>query len=692
MLIFDQLQKADRHLRVLSWLIALGMLVLLGGLWWVQVVRSRHYVENERLQSYRTVRVPAPRGKILDRNGVALAENRPVYSVSIYLADRAWRDRVHQEYARAEAAARAATTAARPPSLLERVSSWFGYQPSLVQHRRLTKEERERLEREARYSVTSNIVMQLGAILGQSIPPPDEAKFRRHYEQSRVMPFPILSKLDAAQIARLQERGLSLPGVDMEIQPQRIYPHHTLAAQVIGCLRRTEESADGELSTYDYKLPDYRGYSGIEASLDEPLRGHAGAKSVLVNNLGYRQNETDLSSVEVGRDVTLTLDTNIQTVAERELGRALGYNQLVRGAAVVLDVRTGEILAMASAPVFNPNDWIPLLPQTIWNTYTNEDVAPLQNRAVFGNYRPGSTFKIFVALAGLEAGTLDTNKIIRVDPNPHDPAHGGLKVGSHFFKDTAAPGDYRFRLAFIKSSNSYFVQQGLLAGAERIVGVAQQFHFGERTGVPLQESPGLLPTSDWMRRNQRGWSPIAIGNISIGQGDVDVTPLQLAVAIAAVANGGRVLTPQLVLQTSDPEELATPNQRPTVRPILREQVRVSTPSLDIVRQAMLADVEDRDGSGNAAFVRDYRVCGKTGTAQVEKGGKFDHYTVWFASYAPFENPRYAVVVMVDGEMAGVSGGHTCAPVAGKIYQALKARDERLANPRRDALAGNFGQN
>ena len=480
----------------------------------------------------------------------------------------------------------------------------------------------------------------------------------------------------------------------MDIQPTRVYPCGTLAAHVLGYLTRSDESAADELSSYNYPLPYYRGLFGIELSLDEELRGRAGAKSVLVNNLGYRQRETDLVAVEAGKNVTLTIDTNIQTVAARALTDATVASRPVRGAAVVLDVRTGEVIAMASSPAFNPNDWIPFLKQTVWNTYTNEEAGPLQNRAVFGNYMPGSTFKLLVALAGLEAGTLDPNKIMRVEPNPFDRAHGGYWVGKKLFHDTAPPGDYELKRALYKSSNSYFIEQGLHVGPQPIVAMAQRFHFGERTGVPLQESRGLLPTLDWVRRNRGGWSPVAIGNLSIGQGALDVTPLQLAVAIAAIANGGKVLVPQLVLQVSGPDDLVAANQSLTVHPRVRDEVRVSNPSLNIVQQAMLADTEDQEGTGFKAFhesdlktplLKNFRVCGKTGTAQVEKDGKLDHYTVWFASYAPYDDPHFSVVVMVDH---GGSGGGTCAPVAAKIYRALKARDERLMSPHTDVLVRN----
>jgi penicillin-binding protein 2 len=688
MLIFDQLNKADRHLRLLSWVIAAGLVTLLAGLWWVQVVRSRQFVESQFTQSYRTVRVPAPRGKIMDRNGTVLAENRPVYSITLYLEDRTLREAVQKKWSQAKDAARRAGATERKPNIFERVLSWFGYRPSLVQVRPLTRTNSLELLRGARYSVVSNIVGQLSSIIGEPIPL-DEAQLTNHYHHRLVLPFPIKGRLDATNIARVQERGLNLPGIDMEVQPQRVYPQRTLAAHVLGSLIRSDESVEGDLAYFDYKLPDYRGYSGIESSFDTELRGRAGAKSVQINNLGYRQTDTTLSPVEAGKDLTLTIDAEIQREAEHALNYAVVDIPPVRGAAVVLDVRTGEVLALASVPKFDPNDWIPFLPHAIAGLYTNASVAPLRNRAIYGKYAPGSTFKIFVALAGLEAGTLDTNEVIHIDPNPRDPAHGIYYVGSrktpHAFKDTARPGDYKFHLAFIKSSNGYFIEQGLRVKAERIVAMAQQFHFGERTGIPLPDSRGFLPTSDYARRFQGGWPPAAIGNLSIGQGALDVTPLQLAVAVAAVANNGRVLQPQLVMNVRGPDELVAPNQPTSLRPIVRDEVRVSSRSLEIVRQAMLGDVETPGGTGSGVSgIPGFRVCAKTGTAQVERGTKIDHFT-WFASYGPFEDPRYAVVVMVE---SGSSGGGTCAPVARQIYEKLKEREEKRSRASGNSVVKN----
>ncbi len=679
MLIFDQLNKADHHLRLLSWSVAVGLAVLLGGLWWVQVVRSRHYVEDQVNQSSRTVRVPGPRGKILDRNGVALAENVPVYNISLYLHDRSWRTLAWNEYVRMRAVAVAQTAAPpRQPSWLARFLAWTGLRSIPKETRRLTVAERNELLRRSRYVATSNLVQQLSQALGQTVVT-NEAKFRKeffeHYEDRRALPMPILTGLNSGQIARFLEQGTRLPGLDMEIQSFRVYPQRTVGAHVLGYLRRSEESAEDELSFYNYRLPDYRGVSGIEYSLDDRLRGKAGAVSVVVNNLGYRQSETTWSAVEAGHDVTLTIDAELQRKVQSELENA-AVQHPARGAAVVLDCRNGEILALASTPGFDPNKFIPRLSPADFAEYNQEDLTPLLNRAVYGGYPPGSTFKIVVALAALDAGLLNPQDIYR--------SEGFYRLGNRAIGDTAGAGDFNFKRAFIKSSNPYFIKYGLDIGRDRIVTLAQRMHFGERTGIPLgQDSAGVLPTTEWVRENRPRWLQGDTANISIGQDPLKVTPLQLAVAISAVANGGKVLWPQLVQRVVGPDELIAGG--PVMRPHIHDDLQVSKRALDVVREAMLADVEDHEGSGKAARLADFRVCGKTGTAEVWKGNRKDHYDVWFASYAPYEDPRYAVVVMVEH---GNSGGGTCAPIAGRIYQALRERELKMLKPKKTSLAVN----
>jgi penicillin-binding protein 2 len=302
-----------------------------------------------------------------------------------------------------------------------------------------------------------------------------------------------------------------------------------------------------------------------------------------------------------------------------------------------------------------------------------------KNRATRENYMPGSIFKTVVGLAALEAGW-DPNREISVEPNPNEPGKGCYKLKGrngqvvHIIRDTAPPGFYNFRRGVARSSNGYFDTVGLWVGADRIIKLGQHVHFGELVGLPLnQETKGKFPKlSDLGTR----WSDGATANISIGQGPVSVTPVQIAVLTCALANGGKVLWPRLV-DRIEPQEPAAGDQVMVMphRPP-RDELGVSARSMAILHEAMLADTEDLEGTGR--HVRDpdpltgLRICGKTGTAQVQDtNNKKIGQTTWFASFAPYPNPRWAVVVMVDD---GKSGGDTCAPVAGKVYKALLERE------------------
>ncbi|MBC8096593.1 MAG: hypothetical protein H7Y43_12355 [Akkermansiaceae bacterium] len=671
MLIFDQLKKNDPHLRLLALIVLCGLAVLAAGLWWVQIVSARDYQANLETQSFRTVRIPAVRGMILDRNGTPLAENAPSYNISLYLEEL--KDPFRKEYAKI-----------RPRQVVTNLPSawklWLG--PSIVQTQYVRIKSAGKiheLEWEARFRVVSNAVLQTSQTLRRPLTF-NAAEFKTHYLKRLALPYPLVQRIENAEIARFMEQSAATPGMDLEIQSMRFYPHATLAAHVLGHLHLSDELDEGELSAFDYKLPDFRGLIGIEYAFDGELHGRAGAKSVLVNNLGYRQTENIWSAAEPGKNVVLTIDARIQEAAEQALQSAAAPKP-VRGAAVVMDVNTGDILAMASAPAFDPNYFVNrrAFPVGYYTRIQTENAE--KNRATQENYRPGSIFKTVVALACLESG-LDPNATYQVQPHSRIPGRSGIFVGRKEFADTAPPGIYNFKRALIHSSNSYFIHHGLDAGIQRITELAQRLHLGERVNLRTkQEISGNFPDQ---RKIARGWSDGDTANICIGQGYVDVTPLQMTVLASALANGGKVLWPQLVkrVESSQPDSPEPAVPFPTG--LVRDNLGVKPRTLQIVKDAMVADVEDPEGTGKAAFIKGFRICGKTGTAENERGGSIDrgYQTTWFLSFAPYEQPRYAVVVMVE---RGSSGGGTCAPLIKKIYEALIER-ERSSAPRGNTLA------
>ena len=658
MLVIDELKKNDPQLRLVAILLAGGLLLLLAGLWWVQVVSSGEYQAHLDTQAYRTIRVPAPRGKILDREGRVLAENRPRYNLSLFLAElrkpfKAADDQMMKQAHAWQKADIAAEQKKIGRSLTKAERKQFLF----------TSAQKERLHEQARDQVVAGVVAQISRNMGEPLPF-DPKKFNRHYATELAMPFPILENLNPEQIARFEENFTAGLGADLELQTMRSYPNGTVAAHVLGYVHRDDSSKEGEEARpFNYYLPDYLGQVGIEAGFDPELRGSPGEESVQVNNMGYRQPlGGEFSQPVPGDNVVLTLDLDLQRAAEASL---LNHNPNANAAVVVMDVRNGDVLAMASAPAFDPNEFAQGISREKYAEV--QELTAEKNRATQENYAPGSIFKVFIGLAALETG-LNPDRLYTVDPDPENPGHGLIWVGRLKKRDLAEPGQYNFKRAIEKSSNSYFIQVGLQAGPDRIVALGEKFHFGEKDNLPTrQESPGDFPSSD---RIHHDWREGDTANICIGQGAVSVTPLQMAVAYSAIANGGKVYWPRLVsrIEPQNPSPAQPATNFPSAR--VRDHLGVSARSMKLLHDAMLGETEE--GTGKAAQVPGLRICGKTGTAQVQdSANRLTGYNYWFASFAPYENPVYAVVVMVQipGPLAGF-GGSLCAPVAHDVYEEI----------------------
>ena len=677
MLVFDQLKKNDPQLRLLTAGVLFGLCVLVAGLWWVQIVSGKDYQQHLETQAFRTVRIPAVRGKILDRNGQTIADNAPSYSVSLYLDDL--RDDFKTEYFRI-----------RPVKLTTNSAPFWKF----WDHSRsvkpvpahLSSDQIEDLNWLARYHVVSNVVTKVGAQLQKPLSL-DFKDFSQHYIKNRAMPYPILEGIDANLVARFEEQNTNpTNGVDLEIQSSRYYPLHTTAVHVLGHLQLDPSSAEGEESFFDYRLPDYRGTVGIEYSLDSFLRGHAGGKSVMVNNQGYRQSESVWEPAVPGSNVVLTLDLTIQQAAEAALRTNGPYKEKTMGAVVVMDVNSGDVLAMASSPTYDPNYYVDRksFPPGYYSNVVEMDGAE-QNRATYGNYRPGSIFKPIVALACLDNG-LNPKATYEVQADPEKPTAGCIYLGRRKIKDTAPPGTYDFRRALIHSSNSYFIYNGLRVGVDKIVTLGQQFHFGESLELKTRQvSAGTFPDR---KKLDSGWNDGDTANLCIGQGYIDVTPLQMCVVASALANGGKVLWPRLIDHIAPQDPLSDGKSVYYEKGRVRNTIGVKASSIRMLHEAMLDDTENVEGTAYPAFRgsplnTELRVCGKTGTAQNEVNGGITH-TTWFLSFAPYEHPRYAVVVMVEN---GSSGGGTCVPIARSVYEAI-LKKEQSAPPSR-TMAGNL---
>ena len=666
MFVFDQLRSKDIPIRVMTAFILCCMLLLTVNLWRLQVASGEDYRVRQENQSVRAVRLPATRGRILDSNQQPLAVNRLRFDVHMYIDEL------------------------RP--------LFYTHYMRLKDGRKLRRAEQDELGRTARYQVVSNLTMQVSLRLGQPLVL-DEEKFHTHYYKRRYTPMAVMQDLSPGQVARFVEQIHAVPGVDLSVNPVRTYPNGDMAFHTLGYLRLDDDPDTGDdiPFRFRYRLPDYVGVDGLEGVYDELLRGEAGAKTIRVNNISYRTSEEVWEWPESGYNIVLSLDRDIQLAAEAAL-QANGPE--TRGAVVVMDPRTGDLLSLVSLPGFDSNKFI--------SGFSREEITRLNdsrlnrwlNRATGSggvSYPPGSIFKLISAVAYLEEGLIDPAEKV------YNPGYfrDSKLYPNYELDDTAPPGDYDFIRAFKRSSNTYFIHHALKPdgqtdqwrqGKRILLDWGNRFRLGQKTLAslpgdlpsPIRESGGYFPARDnkLKKRNQFGekvgWAAGDVGNLCIGQGEITVTPLQMAVMTSAVANGGKVLQPRLVKRIDSQRAFGQAQNRVIPVEVL-DDLHLKPETVALMHKAMLADVADRDGSGRAARVPGMAIGGKTGTAQKKvPTGKYDprsgvrlfrtDHVTWFVSFAPVESPRYAVVVMVE---SGESGGTTCAPIAGRIYRAIR---------------------
>jgi len=644
MFILDQLRRNDQQLQVVSLGIVLGMVVLLSGLWYVQIVSSKRYEQSLQRQTFRSVRIPATRGRILDRNGQPLAENRAAYDVDAYLEEVL--------------------------APFEQTNTIFkDYKKS---HSSVKLAEVNKLKQEARFQIVSNLATRIATTLHAQMALTSE-DFFSHLSQLTYVSFPIVKSLKSAspnQLAIYSEQLANEPCIDLDIHPMRYYPNNNAAVHIIGYVRSSTEADEDEEISFQYRQPYWRGKAGVESACDPLLCGTPGVKQIVVNNYSYRQKE-ETTPADPGEDIYLTIDLEIQKAADAALAGAM-HN--THGAVVVLDVHNGDILAMCSSPSYNPNAWTGKISPAEFARFYNDPVQkPMFNRAT-GAYLPGSIFKIITSIACLESG-LNTSEIY--SSLGYYPLTANTAPTAPKIKDTAPPGDYDFEKAFYKSSNSYFCYHGAKLSIRKYLEVGRRFHLGELTELGLgTESIGYFPAPD----NARGWDKTELAYASIGQ-KVTTSPLQMAGMIATIANGGTLYWPRIISHKKSPVTGAVEQINKQGR--VRDNVQINPRHLEIIRHAMVLDTEHTGATAYNAFNAPpstiltgakFRVASKTGTAQRREAGINDHVT-WFASFGPYESPRYAVIVMVEG---GISGGTTCAPVARKIYEAIVKLEQKNA--------------
>jgi penicillin-binding protein 2 len=514
------------------------------------------------------------------------------------------------------------------------------------------------LVREDTGVAVESVLADLSPLLGET-----EAAIRTSLAIGRRQPLyvPIVIKraIDWGTLSRIEARLLSLPGVIIEVTPGREYPYGSVAPHLLGYLGEVSEE-DLDSKRYPRALAgDLVGKYGVEARFDQELAGRKGERRVEVDATGRLVRVLDEYAAIPGNDLYLTVDLDLQQAAEEALAGQVG-------ALVAMEPRSGRILALASSPGFDPQDFAKRLNTEQWDALNDPVKRPLQNKVIQGAYAPGSIFKIVTASAALQEGV--------VGPNTTFNCLSKFRLGRRIFRcwDWRGHGHISLHRALVESCDVYFYQVGLQLGIDRIAGYAKAFGLGSRTGIDLpDENPGLIPTSQWkLKRFGEKWQDGETLNTAIGQGFVLVTPLQMARLISAVANGGTLFRPIYVDRMLGPDgEVVEYFKGKTCG-----SVSLSKTNLDMIKKALLGAVAEQHGTGGRARLENVPVAGKTGTAQVVKQAarredekmawKYrDH--AWFVAYAPADDPQLAVAVLIEH---GGHGGAVSAPIARKVFK------------------------
>ncbi len=614
-----------------------GLGVLVGKLWWEQVARGEVWRKKIAGRSQVTVRIPSVRGEIRDRNGLTLVANRASYEVDFYL-----------------------------PAMVKGFKDQNKWVPVTKYKAPVRQMLTEKNEADIVQIVNTSIIPRLEELeLAKDY---NSERLQKHYRNDTEVPFTYLEEIDFPTVAKFAEHDVGLPGVELAIRPVRQYVYGALAAHLLGYVGAPNDIDKlPDVNDYTFYQADVEGKSQVELSMEKYLRGKPGVRVLQKSVKGVIEGEINRIAPVPGSNVYLTLDARIQTIVEN----ALRHPQLGRAAAVVVYPNNGDILGMASVPSFDPNVFIPSVSGKDWKALNEDEAEPMVNRAVSG-FPPGSTFKIITAMAGLHKGI----------QNQQYNCSGSFPYGGRNFKCWihGAHGTLSLADALKVSCDCFFYQYGNTAGNDNIsligkaVGIGQPSHLGL-----LDERVGVMPDKEWLRVKypQENWTSAYTANVSIGQGYVLASPMQMAMAYAAVANGGTAYEPRLVKKVLDPEgnpardengNIAVPEE-PKVRANLLDYF--TKQQLEIVRHGLWEVVNASGGTGAKARLKNVVVAGKTGTAQTTDRGKKDHIA-WFCSFAPYDHPRYAICTMVQ---SGEHGGSVAAPIAAHILEQCIAMDQ-----------------
>ena len=588
-------KRSNYRLDVLAIIILLVFVALVSRLGYLQVVQGKYYGEKADGNRIRLAPIMAPRGMFYDRNGIPLVSNRPGFAVSLLPISG---------------------------------------------------------------PVPDDIIVKVASILNIT---PDEIKKKLSQHSGRFESIRIKSDIGPDIVTKIEERRAELPGVVIEIQPIRNYINNELAAHLFGYVSEINdvELEKAKEKSNEYKSGDIIGKFGLEKVYDRELRGIDGGNQVEVDVTGRPVNVLGRKETVPGKNLTLTIDYKIQKAAEVAIDEQLTYLQTKSefrnakaAAAIAMNPKTGEILAMVSRPTFNPNLFSGGISSKDWKALNENPNNPMNNKAISGEYPPGSTFKLVTGAAALELGKVTPEEKI-LDTGKHWIIAKGNAEGE-------ALGWINFKEALTKSDNVYFYEMGNRLGIDNLEKYARMFGLGVTTGINLQgESEGLVANQRYKERVYgEEWYLSETFDAAIGQGFQLTTPLQVAVLMSEIANGGYRYRPYLVSKiSSDKGEVIK-----TFAPEEVGRIQLSDRTLTLIRES-LRDVALEGGTAAQAF-RDFpiAIAGKTGTAENSHGS--DHG--WFIAYGPYEDPRIVVVVIVE---QGGFGAGSAAPIARKIMEA-----------------------
>lgn len=602
---FKDTQREIHYFRVrlaLSFgFVLLLLLILLARFVYLQVIQQSHYQTLAENNRISIVPIAPSRGLILDRNGVILAHNYSAYTLEI----------------------------------------------------------------------TLNKVVDLKATIDElakliDIQPGDRKRFKRLLADNRKFEsLPIRNRLTDDEVARFSAQRYRFPGVEIKARLFREYPYHEQISHLVGYIGRINEGEAAQLEedemAANYRGSDYIGKTGIERSYEGELHGKTGFQQVEVDAGGREVRVLSRTPPISGNNLVLTIDAKLQEVAEQAFGN-------YRGALVAIDPSNGEVLAFVSKPGYDPNLFIDGIDEQSWNELNNSPDIPLNNRALRGQYSPGSTIKPFMALAGLHYNKRAPGYTIS------DPGYFSLPGSRHRYRDWKKDGHGSVDLfkSIVVSCDTYYYGLATELGIDNIYNFFSEFGFGKKTGIDMEgEVSGLMPSQEWkQKRYKQRWYAGDTVSVGIGQGYNLVTPLQLAYATATLANDGIAYRPHLLKEvqnsrTSEKQALAT---------TLESNLNLNSEHLALVKSAMVGVTQPGGTAAKAGADAPYTFAGKTGTAQVigiKQGEKYieskiqerhrDH--AWFMAFAPFDQPKIALAVLVEN---GGHGSSTAAPIARKV--------------------------